>query len=54
MQVARAWLSYRAPNILMIPGTSSLHHLREHLEAAALEISPETIADLNLIAVSKG
>jgi pyridoxine 4-dehydrogenase len=36
MQVALAWLLHRAPNILLIPGTSSLHHLRENLEAAAL------------------
>jgi aryl-alcohol dehydrogenase-like predicted oxidoreductase len=36
IQVALAWLLHRAPNILLIPGTSSLHHLRENLEAAAL------------------
>ena len=36
MQVALAWLLQRAPNILLIPGTSSLEHLRENLAAAAL------------------
>ena len=50
MQVALAWLLHRAANILLIPGTSSIHHLRENLEAAALQLSPETIADLNSIA----
>ncbi|MGB6553594.1 MAG: aldo/keto reductase family oxidoreductase [Candidatus Binataceae bacterium] len=54
MQVALAWLLQRAPNILLIPGTSSLHHLRENLEAATLQLSPETIAELNAIAVSEG
>ena len=41
MQVALAWLLQRAPNILLIPGTSSLEHLRENLAAASLEL-PET------------
>ena len=50
MQVALAWLLQRAPNILLIPGTSSVKHLRENLNAATLELSPETIADLDLIA----
>src|SRR5215471_4862539 len=44
MQVALAWLLRRAPNILLIPGTSSVAHLRENLQAAALQLSPETIA----------
>jgi pyridoxine 4-dehydrogenase len=51
MQVALAWLLHRARNILLIPGTSLIHHLRENLEAAALQLSPETIAELDAIAV---
>ena len=38
MQVALAWLLRRSPNILLIPGTSSLAHLRENLLAAVLEL----------------
>ena len=49
-QIALAWLLHRARNILLIPGTSSIHHLRENLEAAALQLSPETIAELDAIA----
>src|SRR5262245_37484867 len=49
MQVALAWLLQRAPNILLIPGTSSVEHLRENVEAAALQLPRETIADLDLI-----
>jgi len=51
MQVALAWLLHRAPNILLIPGTSSVKHLRENLKAATLELSKETIAKLDSIAV---
>jgi pyridoxine 4-dehydrogenase len=51
MQVALAWLLRRAPNILLIPGTSSLQHLRENLQAATLELPPEVITELNNIAV---
>ncbi len=50
MQVALAWLLQRAPNIVLIPGTSSVKHLRENLDAAALQLPPETIADLDSIA----
>src|SRR5215475_4088384 len=50
MQVALAWLLQRAPNILLIPGTSSVKHLHENRAAATLQLSPETIADLDLIA----
>ncbi|HEX3876721.1 MAG TPA: aldo/keto reductase family oxidoreductase [Bryobacteraceae bacterium] len=50
MQVALAWLLHRAPNILLIPGTSSVEHLRENLEAAKLQLPPQTIADLDSIA----
>ena len=53
MQVALAWLLHRARNILLIPGTSSIHHLRENLKAAALQLSPETIAELDAIAIGR-
>jgi pyridoxine 4-dehydrogenase len=49
MQVALAWLLQRSPNILLIPGTSSLAHLRENLEASRLQIPSEVIADLDAI-----
>jgi pyridoxine 4-dehydrogenase len=49
MQVALAWLLHRSANILLIPGTSSAGHLRENLSAAALQLSPEIIADLDSI-----
>jgi aryl-alcohol dehydrogenase-like predicted oxidoreductase len=49
MQVALAWLLARAPNILLIPGTSSLDHLRENLAAAALSLSEGVIAELQKI-----
>ena len=52
MQIALAWLLHRAPNILLIPGTSSVKHLRENLQAAALQLSPETIAKLDSIAAA--
>jgi pyridoxine 4-dehydrogenase len=50
MQVALAWLLQRSPNILTIPGTSSVNHLRDNLGAAALELPPNAIAALNAIA----
>jgi pyridoxine 4-dehydrogenase len=50
MQVALAWLLHRASNILLIPGTSSVGHLRENLAAATLELPPESIAELDRIA----
>ncbi len=49
MQVALAWLLHRSPNILLIPGTSSVGHLRENLKAAALQIPAEITASLDLI-----
>jgi pyridoxine 4-dehydrogenase len=52
MQVALAWLLHRSPNILLIPGTSSVVHLRENLGAADLPLLPGTIALLDSIAVS--
>jgi len=51
MQVALAWLLHRSPNILLIPGTSSVGHLRENLAAAQLMLSAETLAELDGIAV---
>jgi pyridoxine 4-dehydrogenase len=50
MQVALAWLLHRAPNILLIPGTSSIGHLRENLAAATLQLSPKMIGTLDAIA----
>jgi len=47
MQIALAWLLQRSPNILLIPGTSSGEHLRENLKAAALQLPPAMIADLD-------
>jgi pyridoxine 4-dehydrogenase len=50
MQVALAWLLQRSSNILLIPGTSSVGHLRENLDAATLELSSNAITTLNAIA----
>ena len=52
MQVALAWLLHRSPNILLIPGTSSVAHLRENLAAGQLTLSPQTVAELDGIAVA--
>jgi aryl-alcohol dehydrogenase-like predicted oxidoreductase len=52
MQVALAWLLKRAPNILLIPGTSSLTHLRENLAAAELDLPANVLATLESIATS--
>jgi len=49
MQVALAWLLQRSPNIALIPGTSSVKHLRENLAAAALRFAAEIISDLDSI-----
>ena len=49
MQVALAWLLQRSPNILLIPGTSSLAHLRENLAAAELELREEALERLDVI-----
>jgi pyridoxine 4-dehydrogenase len=49
MQVALAWLLHRAPNILLIPGTSSLAHLRENLRAAELKLPRAALEKLNTI-----
>jgi pyridoxine 4-dehydrogenase len=52
MQVALSWLLHRSPNILLIPGTSSLAHLRENLAAGRLKLSPQTLAALDGIAAA--
>jgi aryl-alcohol dehydrogenase-like predicted oxidoreductase len=52
MQVALAWLLQRSPNILLIPGTSSLSHLRENLAAAEIELSGEILKRLDAIGES--
>ena len=52
MQVALAWLLHRAPNILLIPGTSSPDHLRENLAAAELALPNETLGELKGIRAS--
>ena len=54
MQVALAWLLQRSPNILLIPGTSSLAHLHENLKAATLSLPTEMIADLDAIGSGAG
>jgi pyridoxine 4-dehydrogenase len=54
MQVALAWLLRRSSNILLIPGTSSVEHLRDNLSAAKLQLSPQTIADLDSIGQTPG
>jgi len=51
MQVALAWLLQRSPNILLIPGTSSVQHLRENLQAATLALPSDAVAKLNGIAL---
>jgi len=50
MQVALAWLLHRSPNILLIPGTSTVGHLRENLAASHLALEPDTLAELDGIA----
>jgi len=50
MVVALAWLLHRSPNILLIPGTSSVAHFRENLTAGQLPLSPQTLAELDAIA----
>jgi pyridoxine 4-dehydrogenase len=50
MQVALAWLLQRSPNILLIPGTSSVQHLRENLQSAGLNLPSDALAKLTTIA----
>ena len=54
MQVALAWLLRRAPNVLLIPGTSSVSHLRENLDAVKIDLPDATMTALNGIAASSG
>ncbi len=54
MQVALAWLLQRSPNILLIPGTSSLEHLRENLQASMLQIPSEVLGELDSISRGAG
>ncbi|MBB5577404.1 MULTISPECIES: oxidoreductase [Rhizobium] len=49
-QLALAWLLARAPNVLLIPGTSSVRHLHENLEAAAIELSANILGELDALA----
>jgi aryl-alcohol dehydrogenase-like predicted oxidoreductase len=49
MQVAPAWLLQRSPNILLIPGTSSVAHLRENLKTASLPLPAHVVAELDSI-----
>ncbi|SOZ14660.1 putative aldo/keto reductase, NAD(P)-binding [Cupriavidus taiwanensis] len=49
MQVALAWLLHRAPNVLLIPGTSSVGHLRENLKVAEIVLTDAVLAELNAI-----
>ena len=54
MQVALTWLLHRSPNILLIPGTSSLAHLRENLQAGQLSLSDAVLAELDAIGQANG
>jgi pyridoxine 4-dehydrogenase len=54
MQIALAWLLQRSPNILLIPGTSSVEHLRENLKASTLQIAAEAVAELDSVGRSSG
>jgi pyridoxine 4-dehydrogenase len=49
MAVSLAWLLHRSPNVLLIPGTSSVAHLRENVAAAALDLPPDATAALDAI-----
>ena len=53
MQLALAWLLQRSPNILLIPGTSSIQHLRENLKAATLQVPHEVIVNLDSIGATR-
>ena len=54
MQVALAWLLRRAPNILLIPGTSSIAHLRENLAAGDLDLPHDAVVALDGIVAAAG
>jgi aryl-alcohol dehydrogenase-like predicted oxidoreductase len=50
LSVALAWLLHRSPNMLLIPGTSSVDHLRENVAGAGLELSPDILTELDAVA----
>lgn len=52
MQTALSWLLHRSPNILSIPGTSSVSHLRENIAAAQISLSPAILSELDGVAVA--
>ena len=52
LQVALAWLLQRSPNILLIPGTSSVAHLRENVQAMSLQLPADVLADLDVISTA--
>ena len=52
LAVALAWLLHRSPNILLIPGTSSVAHLRENIAAAGLDLPADALAELDGIAAA--
>ncbi|RZI58785.1 MAG: aldo/keto reductase family oxidoreductase [Rubrivivax sp.] len=54
MQVALAWLLQRSPNLVLIPGTSSVEHLRQNLQAASLTLPAEAVARLDAMASGSG
>ncbi|WP_175671467.1 aldo/keto reductase family oxidoreductase [Burkholderia ambifaria] len=54
MQTALAWLLRRAPNILLIPGTSSVEHLRENLAAGALVLPDDAVRELDGVGAARG
>jgi aryl-alcohol dehydrogenase-like predicted oxidoreductase len=54
MQLALAWLLHRSPNVLLIPGTSTLGHLRENLQAAQLKLTDDVCARLDAIGGANG
>ena len=54
MQVALGWLLHRSPNILLIPGTSSVAHLRENLAAAELNLPDDVVKELDAVASIAG
>jgi pyridoxine 4-dehydrogenase len=51
-QLALAWLLHRGPNVLLIPGTSHVAHLRDNIAGATLPLEPSILADLNAFAPS--
>lgn len=52
LSVALAWLLHRSPNMLLIPGTSSVEHLRENVAGAGLELGADVLTELDAVATS--